>query len=393
LTRAEETFLKGLSCSATLTELCALAVYTQTVELLGNQYIRSTGENGRPLNHLEMGPLAQVLLDYCEIMASNGRILLERDPTTPDGLPATFNGKPWPNPRVFDAVEALAPTLPHLECAIERAFAGAHEKWLTFLSEYLPGGRIFLLSPAQRSQYFVPATSDHVEGAGGEYKQARSQAPRISQRQFNGRHMWKHDPHAREYMRARWQRQQWKSVRARARELSNSGEDKKRRAVLLQEQIKAAEERLRRLKATAAKAKARLEKEQQQFQQDGGVDLVHSDSAFWMTERTVPQVKLQLKWHRTCAVERGERVPSFADIESKGKLAGKKPKESLVAALVTYITAAKAAPGTVPMASPGALLFQKACGDASGSKAGEESQAEEDGEDGADSPDWIDDSV
>jgi hypothetical protein len=226
---------------------------TQVLKLGGCWFVCSADSDGHPCNHLELGPLADCILNYCTIMSMNPGVPLEHDPTTFDKLPSTFDGSPWPSPKVFNAVEALIVQLPHLERAPGRVFALAREEWIIFLIDDKKGGLIDSLTPALCTQYYVLATSDHVEGTGGDYKEAQSRAPGISQSGYNARRLWWKDPLGRQYMQALWKPQQYCMARAKAHQIVNSGKEKKQRTGPLLQQIKATEVKLQRLRALSAK--------------------------------------------------------------------------------------------------------------------------------------------
>ncbi|KAF8224709.1 hypothetical protein L208DRAFT_1510322 [Tricholoma matsutake] len=54
----------------------------------------------------------------------------------------SMDGKGWDRPEAIYAIQALAPTLPHLHGTLVAFLEGAVETWEWFSSEYEPGGEI-----------------------------------------------------------------------------------------------------------------------------------------------------------------------------------------------------------------------------------------------------------
>ncbi|KAI0324778.1 hypothetical protein GY45DRAFT_1349231 [Cubamyces sp. BRFM 1775] len=176
---------KGLHDIPTLTELCVLALYRQSV---CHPYMREVrGPQDGLTNHLDLGPLHEWLKAYMARIIADPDILL-----APEAMYATasLDGKPWERPAVLVSVLELASTLPHLRSALVEFFAGALETWERFTAEFAPGGTIASLSKKHRelamslhqhnahvmyklngtSEFFFRQRAREIDGSGIEHK-------------------------------------------------------------------------------------------------------------------------------------------------------------------------------------------------------------------------------
>ncbi|KAJ8481994.1 hypothetical protein ONZ51_g5622 [Trametes cubensis] len=168
----ERNVYKGLHDIPTLTELCVLALYGQSV---CHPYMREVrGPQDGLTNHLELGPLHERLKAYMARVIADPDILLAPEATY---ATASLDGKPWERPAVLVSVLELASTLPHLRTALVEFFSGALETWERFTAEFVPGGIIATLSAEHRKLAWMPTTNDENEGALGSMRNALRAAP------------------------------------------------------------------------------------------------------------------------------------------------------------------------------------------------------------------------
>jgi hypothetical protein len=104
-----------------------------------------------------------------------------------------MDGKVWDRPESIYAIQALAPTLPHLRGALVAFLEGALDTWERFSAEYAPGGEIASASDLQRQNTWVPTTNNHNEGALGAMRVAKQKAPNMTLETHNARKMYKHN--------------------------------------------------------------------------------------------------------------------------------------------------------------------------------------------------------
>jgi hypothetical protein len=96
-----------------------------------------------------MGWLCDQMAAFAGLVIADPKVLLQRDASTPDGLPSTLDHAPWSEPKLFDAINTLRPELPHLLDIISRMFDSALGKWVTFCSEFNAGSTINRLTQEQ----------------------------------------------------------------------------------------------------------------------------------------------------------------------------------------------------------------------------------------------------
>lgn len=150
---------KGLQDLPTLTELCALALYSQAISRPYLGQVRGGG-----MNHLDLGPLHDQVCAHCQRIINSPDLLLAPNASHVTG---TLGGKPWHRPAVMEAIWKLTPLLPHLPGVLRAFFEGALETWQRFCKEFTPGGKIAGLTAVQRKWAWMPSTNDDNEGALG----------------------------------------------------------------------------------------------------------------------------------------------------------------------------------------------------------------------------------
>ncbi|KDQ13894.1 hypothetical protein BOTBODRAFT_175306 [Botryobasidium botryosum FD-172 SS1] len=130
-TNMEKNVFDALFDVPTLTELCVLVLYSQSISHLYMRKVRGMLKNLLDLALYETGVL---------------------------------DGKPWERPDVFYAVQRLAPQLPHLEGTLIAFLEGARDTWVHFTSEFEEGGKIASASTSEKRHAFMKPTNNDNEG-------------------------------------------------------------------------------------------------------------------------------------------------------------------------------------------------------------------------------------
>ncbi|KAJ7118073.1 hypothetical protein C8R44DRAFT_738030 [Mycena epipterygia] len=94
--------LKGLKCVSTLTELVVLALYVIAINYLYMHVVCASGDHW--VNTLDLGPLHEKVVKFCEVVVENTDLLL-----APDAMyvTAALNGQQWEYPNSFYAVQHM----------------------------------------------------------------------------------------------------------------------------------------------------------------------------------------------------------------------------------------------------------------------------------------------
>ncbi|KAI0323924.1 hypothetical protein GY45DRAFT_1213602, partial [Cubamyces sp. BRFM 1775] len=280
----ERNIYAGLYDIPTLTELCVLALYGQSV---CHPYMRDVrGPQDGLTNHLDMGPLHERLKAHMRRIIADPDILLAPDVSY---ATASLDGKPWERPAVLVSVCELTPSLPHLRSALVEFFTGALTTWERFTAEFAPGGTIANLSAHHRSLAWMPTTNDENEGALGSWRNAARAAPSISLHQHNARTMYKTNGTS-EFVSNSCGPAEQKFFRHRAREIDGSGLERKRRLELAAESERSAKRQNDERQAKHTRKMARREKL-------AWIQPV-LDTSHLTLARTSEFLKEQLAWHR-----------------------------------------------------------------------------------------------
>ncbi len=177
LTNIEQNFMKALSCQATITELCALAMYGQVIT---HPYMRLV--RAERVNVLTLGPLHQKLKVHMNKIIQNPNLILAPDASYTLGA---LDSNIWYKPEVVVAIQQLVPNLPHIKPIMMTFFRGALETWERFTSEFQEGGDISKLTETEKGMIFMPSTNDVNEGALGTYRNNQRAKPRNTLCGFN----------------------------------------------------------------------------------------------------------------------------------------------------------------------------------------------------------------
>ncbi|KAH9885777.1 hypothetical protein C8Q73DRAFT_814396 [Cubamyces lactineus] len=280
----EQNVYKGLHDIPTLTELCVLALYGQSV---CHPYMREVrGPQDGLTNHLDLGPLHDQLKAHMARVIADPDILLAPDVTY---TTASLDGQPWERPAVLVSVLELAPTLPHLRTALVEFFSGALETWERFTAEFAPGGTIARLSAKHRQLAWMPTTNDENEGALRSMRNTLRAAPSMSLHQHNARVMYKLN-HTSEFVTSSCGPAEQKFFREHAREIDANGIEHKRRMDVATENERSAKRQKGERQAKESRKMARRAKLAK-------IEPILDLSLLTMA-KTVHEIQEQLAWHR-----------------------------------------------------------------------------------------------
>lgn len=223
----EANVFAGLHDRPCCTELAVLGLYGQAVSIPYIRRIRSPGL--RSQNMLELGPFHKSLKTHITKLIENPELLLSPDAS---GELAALDGKPWHDPKLFEALQKEAPTLPHLRGALVSFLTGAYRGWERFTAEFDEDGIIASLTPEETFRAYVPATNDANEGLLGMWRVWRRRFPRLSELQFNARMMVQlNDTEG--YMEKNFTEEQHKHIRQEARDPALAQAERARKVAIV----------------------------------------------------------------------------------------------------------------------------------------------------------------
>ncbi|KAM5543707.1 hypothetical protein V8D89_002324 [Ganoderma adspersum] len=284
----EKNVYKALKDQPTLTELCALSLYSQAVS---HPYLREVrGPDSSQINHLNLGPLHERVRAHCKAIAEHPSRLLAADASHVLGA---LDGNQWERPDVFAAVHRLHPLLPDLENVTVRFFQGALKTWDRFCAEFNPGGVISTLSAPERNEAWAQPTNNDNEGALGTYRVRARLAPSMTLHQHNAREMYKLNQTA-NYVDT-FTDEEHQFLRKAAREEDGSGKERKRR----QEQIEVEKE------LVATKRQKMVERRRKKAAVEAKLKALTriSDRDAVTAALANTSLDLQLDWYRSTAVK------------------------------------------------------------------------------------------
>lgn len=222
-TNIEDNIYRGLQDIPTLTEMCALVFYAQSVTHPYLRQVRGAGAAG--MNNCDLGPLHDKVLAHCKTIIANPDLLLSPGASCKMG---SLDGEQWQRPDGLYAVWALMPKLPHIRPVVVAFFEGAAETWLRFITEYSPDSRIASASAAERQRAFLPPTNDVNEGALGTMRIASRHAPNSTLESQNARTMYRKN-NTGAFISKCLSPEDQAYLRRKAREMDSSGIARKRR--------------------------------------------------------------------------------------------------------------------------------------------------------------------
>jgi hypothetical protein len=309
LNNMEKNFVKGMRCLKTVAELAAFGLYSQTLELIVMKLVRRLrGSDGKVQNHLKMGWLLEKIKVFsCRVIADPDLLLHESDNETMNYLPPTLDGTPWIRPELFESISHLSSQLPNLRNIIKQMFMWALEKWVSFASEYKPGGQIESASDDALKTVWIPTTTDAVEGENGAVRVGYRRAPSMSELTYNAINMVKKNGTT-DYIRHALTAAQSSLLRSEARQLQSLGLEQIRREAVIQSKILSAKEQREK---EAAREARRIESERREVAAMVGFELeeIEYDPAV-LAKKGKDWLELQLLYHRKAAAACMAKFPS-----------------------------------------------------------------------------------
>ena len=107
-TNIELNMYRPLQDTPTVTELCVLVLYAQSISQSYMQQV--LGPEQEQKNVLDLGQLHAKVKAYCQTVISNPDLLLRPDPYKTGAM----DGRQWRHPEAFYAVQKQIPALPHI---------------------------------------------------------------------------------------------------------------------------------------------------------------------------------------------------------------------------------------------------------------------------------------
>ncbi|THU99324.1 hypothetical protein K435DRAFT_818559 [Dendrothele bispora CBS 962.96] len=223
-TNIELNLLRALEDLPTITELCAMVLYTN---IISHPYMRVVrGPGLKNINALDLGPLHAEVQAHIQNLLDNPDILFGDDMSFES---ASLDGKEWEHTDAVNAVLSLASTLPYLKPVTLAFFRGSLATWIRFSAEFAPGGLIDQSTPDERLLAWMPTTNDANEGRLGHYRVTMRKKPTLSLHQYNAEAMYStNDTLA--FMNALFEEEDHAFIMKVAREEDAKGLEAKRRA-------------------------------------------------------------------------------------------------------------------------------------------------------------------
>ncbi|THU81616.1 hypothetical protein K435DRAFT_808933 [Dendrothele bispora CBS 962.96] len=212
-TNIELNLLRALEDKATITELCAMVLYTNAICYPYMRIVRGPGTE--EVNVLSLGPLH----------AENPDLLLG---DTASSATTSLDGKEWEDKEAVDAVFKLAPTLLYLTEITLAFFWGALTTWIRFSAEFAPGGLIDEATADKRHLAWMPSTNDANEGRLGHYRVTLRGKPTLTLHQYNAEAMYSRN-NTLAFMEALFENKDHQYIMQEARRIDASGLEAKQR--------------------------------------------------------------------------------------------------------------------------------------------------------------------
>jgi len=219
--------------TATKTELTVLALYAQAVSHPYIKAIRAPGAT--KVNMLDLGPLHQKVYAYMQRIIGDPSFLVGNSVTWETGA---MDGQMWQTPATIEAVQKIAPSLPHLKPLLVAFFEGAAVTWKRFTSEFAPGGLIDEATAEEKELAWMPPTNDVNEGALGSFRVLMRRQPHLTSLQYNAQAMYARN-NTQAFMEKKFQPEDHMYIRQLARTDEAKGlEQAKRKAIVEHAQAK-----------------------------------------------------------------------------------------------------------------------------------------------------------
>jgi hypothetical protein len=279
LTNIEKNLRDALEDIPTITELCAMILYQQTIS---HPYLRQVrGPGSENVNVLDLGPLHVAIRDHIQSILDNPDLLFGDDLAFET---ATLDGKDWHNPKAIEATVKLIPSLPHLQAVTMAFFRGSLTTWIRFSAEFAPGGLIDQCSATEKQLAWMPATNDANEGCLGGYRVAVRGKPCLTLHQYNSLAMYRKND-TQDFMDTLLSDEDHAYIIRKAREIDSSGLEALRRREIVDFRIRTAE--MNKSKSIAAARKALQTRRELR-------KIVVVTSTAGLSSLTIPHLHLQL---------------------------------------------------------------------------------------------------
>ncbi|EKM76394.1 hypothetical protein AGABI1DRAFT_94074 [Agaricus bisporus var. burnettii JB137-S8] len=283
LTNIERNLKKALNDDPTLTELATMVLYTEAVTY---PYIRAIrGPGTEQLNVLDLGLLHEKVKRHCRAIIDGCELII--GPEVVVGT-AVLNGKDWKNPLAIDTINRLRCEggLSHLEKSVVAFFEGALETWIRFTEEFAPGGVIDKANAEERQKAWMPSTNDTNEGALGAYRVHIRNKPSTTLHQYNSYAVWERNG-VEDFTDTMLNEEDDVYIIKRAREIDESGMEKKRKEEIRQHEVQIVEDR------RAANA-AKMKKNEEMMAGLKDLVLLTSQMLSQFKKMTIKDIDLQL---------------------------------------------------------------------------------------------------
>lgn len=286
----EQNLWDGLNDLATLEELAALAVYSQTISV---PYVAHIRENPKQ-NALDMGPYHDKVLIACKAVIDDPDVVLGMQAFH---TPATLGGQQFHCPEVMYAVHRLAPLFPHLSPLVQRFFTGAYKAWPRFMTEFIGEGSVSQLTAEERKRAGWNNTNDLNESAFGIQRRNWRFAGNTSLLWHNACVMYKMNGTGDFILEM--DKETWAFLRKEARRRMEVGEEKENRKRQAEYDLEIVTDKRKR----DAKHQKKLDDDHHTII---SLPTIYITPESFPKKFTIADIVLQLNWHRSFSPARAE---------------------------------------------------------------------------------------
>ncbi|KAJ7229519.1 hypothetical protein B0H12DRAFT_1077434 [Mycena haematopus] len=335
-TNLEKNIWDGINDLRTIVELVVLLWYGQNFSHPVMRVVRSRTSTGDLRNLWDMGPAIQGVIGHCERVIADPDIIMGPNLSYKT---ASMDGQPWERPEAMYAAHALLPMLPvnELRAVFVAFLEGALETWKRFGSDILDT----VLTDAQKLKAKMPATNDANEGwLGSNARVGMRRAPNATVEFINAKSQYKHNGTADFIAEKLSTRDAQQFLRKQAQVQSAQGLHQKRKVAQAEHDRQTVEaHREKKLKSDQKKAAeiAEINKCVPIF------DVSRFTDPAMLKDIRLPQIDLQLKWHRLRELEMDKKT----EIPPLSKLKKSEKAELVVAAVGRWMRRVDA--GEVPL--------------------------------------------
>ncbi|THU89149.1 hypothetical protein K435DRAFT_802981 [Dendrothele bispora CBS 962.96] len=223
-TNIESNLLKALRDKPTLTEMCAMVIYMNTISHPYMCVIHGPGTEN--VNALDLGPLHTQVQEHIQKILDNPEILFDSDISFKT---ATLNGQPWEDSDSIESVFKMAPDLPQLQPITLAFFRGSLPTWKRFSSEFAPSGLIDEASADEKQLAWMPSTNNANEGRLGHLCVTLRNKPTLTLHQYNAQAMYSRNDTI-DFMMALFEEEDHAYIRHEARRLDENKLEKRWKA-------------------------------------------------------------------------------------------------------------------------------------------------------------------